>query len=63
MEKQKSCIIKLKERIENLSNKKERKYLIEIFFLFLCLTKEIFKLPNCFNNFILNMARGKYLAG
>ena len=25
MEKQKSCTIKLKERIENLSNKKERK--------------------------------------
>lgn len=62
MEKPRICTIKLKARSKNLV-KKERKYLIEIFFLFLYLTKEIFKLPNCFNNFILKMARGKYLAG
>lgn len=60
MEKQKSCIIKLKERIENLSNKKERKSYQDVL-SFLCLTKEIFKLPNCFNIFTINMARGKYL--
>lgn len=62
MEKPRSCTIKLKARSKNLV-KKERKNLIEIFFLFLCLTKEFFKLPNYFNIFTINMARGKYLTG